>query len=183
MKKYFLLLIICLVIGVIKTNAQQKEWAIGIRLGEPAGLNVKKYFGKGNALDMTLGSSGAFYGGESRNYHYGDYDGYRKSGIALQVNYEWQKALKGVDGLQWYVGVGGMVSSRRFYYRHYYNKNNWYWDNANRVALGATGILGLEWFIPQTPISLNADLGLYMELFPATAWFNVPVGIGGRFNF
>jgi hypothetical protein len=188
MKRTILLLILCL--GLSNLYAQQKQWAVGLRLGEPAGLNVKKYIGKSNALDVTLGSSGTFYGGNNRAYRYKGYNGYRQAGIALAVNYEWQKPLKGASGLQWYIGLGGQVSSRRFYYSdsEYYTKNgniyyygNYYYET--QVALGATGIVGLEWFIPNTPISLNADLGLYMELFPATAWFNVPVGIGGRYNF
>ncbi|QHT66982.1 hypothetical protein GXP67_10140 [Rhodocytophaga rosea] len=189
-KKILVVLILGLTFGAVHTYAQSKDWAVGLRLGEPAGLNVKKYFGAGNALDVTLGSSGAFYGGTSRAYRYKGYNGYRQAGIALVANYEWQKPLKGAKGIQWYIGLGGAISSRRFYYsdREYYSKNgkvyyygDYYYEN--QLAIGATGILGLEWFIPNSPISLNADLGLYMELFPATAWFNAPVGIGGRYNF
>jgi hypothetical protein len=180
MKKLGLLFACILSLGLINAQAQQKDWAIGLRLGDPSGLSVKKYLSSGNALDISLGSAGYLYGGRYRTYR----DGYRSAGVALMVNYLWQKDISGADGLQWYIGVGGMMSSRR-YYRHGYWKHGVYYGSeySNSVSLGATGIIGLEWFIPNTPISLFGDVGLYLEAVPATFWANVPAGFGGRFNF
>ncbi len=169
-----------------RSSQSSREWAVGLRLGEPAGLNARKYFGS-NALELNLGSTGMFYSGESRRYEYRGYSGYRASGIALGVNYIWQNDISGVDGLEWYWGLGGQLSSRRFYYYNdeYFKKHgSWtvgYYET--RAALGANGLVGLEWMIPNTPVSLFSDLGLHIEIIPTSFWVNIPLGIGGRFNF
>lgn len=89
MKKIFSLFILFSIAAIVHVQAQQQEWAVGLRFGDPSGVNVKKYFGNGAAFDLTLGSSGNFYGGRSRGYR----DGYRGAGIALMGNYVWQKEV------------------------------------------------------------------------------------------
>ena len=152
-------------------RAQPKDWAVGLRLGEPTGINVKRYLGKENALDINVGSYGSIYGG--RAYRNGYY-----RGVSFMVNYLWQRDISNANGLQWYYGLGGLLTSRRYYYVS--NKRDYY---ENNIALGATGMIGLEYFIPNTPISLFADLSPYVELFPAAFFVNLPAGLGGRFNF
>jgi hypothetical protein len=189
-------LILCLILtncllasAQAQRNSSQSDrnWAVGLRLGDPAGINVRKYLGGNNALELNLGNTGLFYGGKSRSYSYGGYGGYRGSGLAVQVNYIWQNPISSVDGLEWYWGLGGQFSSRRFYYldNDYYKKYSFrtagYYES--RAALGATGVVGLEWTIPDTQVSLFTDLGLYLEIVPAPFWLNVPVGIGARYNF
>jgi hypothetical protein len=190
MKKTVLSLVLLLSLFVTaqaqrRSSGSSRNWAVGLRLGDPAGLNVRKYFGD-NALEVNLGSTGMFYGGESRAYSYKGYGGYRASGIALGVNYIGQKSLGGIEGLEWYWGLGGQLSSRRFYYYDDdFYKNGYYHAGyyQTRVALGANVLAGLEWTIPSTPISLFTDLGLHIEIVPSPFWVNVPLGVGGRFNF
>ena len=174
-KHFFLLSVVTLLFAVTAPSfAQQKDWAIGLRLGEPTGLNIKKYFGKGNALDINIGSYGGFYG--NRAYRNGFY---RNAGISIMANYLWQKDISDVDGLQWYYGLGGQLTSRRYYYV----KNNQQDYYENNVGLGATGMIGIEYFISNSPISVFADASPYIELFPAVFFINIQAGIGGRFNF
>jgi hypothetical protein len=179
MKK--LLLVFCaavLLCGVSTTSqAQQKDWAIGIRLGEPAGLNVKKYIGKSNALDINIGAYGNFYG--QRAYK----DGYWRKGAAVMVNYLWQKQIPGAKGLQWYYGLGGQVGFRKYYWWDKSRYNYEYYAEETRVSLGITGMIGLEWFIPKAPISLFVDATPYIEIVPSVFGINFQGGIGGRLNF
>ena len=169
--------LLMLIAGVSSTaQAQQKEWAIGLRLGEPSGINVKKYFGKGHALDINLGAYGTFYG--QRAYK----NGYWHKGAALMANYLWQKDIPGAKGLSWYYGLGGQLAFRKYYYWAD-NKYYTYYEEETRVSLGATGMIGIEFFIPKTPISLFADASPYIELFPDAFDLNLQGGIGGRFNF
>jgi hypothetical protein len=179
MKKIFSLFILFAAMAVAHVQAQQQDWAVGLRFGDPSGLNGKKYFGNGTAFDLTVGSSGNFYGGRSRGYR----DGYRGAGIALMGNYVWQKEVGFIelDGLEWYYGVGGQLSFRRYF--AYDRSRASYYDYQTNVAIGATGLVGLEYFIPDTPISIFGDIGIYLEIVPAPFWINLPVGIGGRFNF
>lgn len=178
MKKPFFALLFTL--GFCAAHAQQKQWAVGLRLGEPTAVNVKKYFGRSHALDMSLGGWGYVYGGRGRAYR----DGYRSGGVVLMANYLWQKPIKNAKGLQWYYGLGGQLSSTRYYEGYYNNRNRFYRDEyRNNVALGLTAPIGLEWFIPNSPVSVFADLTGYVELFPAPLWINLQGGLGGRFNF
>ena len=175
MKK--LLLVFCaavLLCSVSTTSqAQHKNWAIGLRLGEPAGLNVKKYIGKNNALDINIGAYGNFYGNR-RNWG---------KGAAIMVNYLWQKHIPDAKGLQWYYGLGGQIGFRKDYW---WDKNKYtyeYYSDETRLSLGATGMIGLEWFIPKAPISLFVDVTPYVEVVPNIFGMSFQGGIGGRFNF
>ncbi|MES2733107.1 MAG: hypothetical protein V4714_15270 [Bacteroidota bacterium] len=159
----------------IPSYAQQKSWAIGLRLGDPTGLNVKKYFGKDHALDINIGAYGGLYG-VNRSYRNGNY---RNAGFAVMINYLWQKPVGDAKGLKWYFGLGGQVTSRRYYY--YYKNNYDYYEN--NVSTGITGMIGLEYFIPKSPISVFVDASPYIELFPSAFAPNIQVGIGGRVNF
>lgn len=58
-----------------------------------------------------------------------------------------------VDGLKWFYGFGAHVGG--------ISKNN---NNNGGLMLGADAILGLEWVIPEVPISLTADLHPRLEL-------------------
>jgi hypothetical protein len=161
---------VALLCGVsITSQAQQKDWAIGLRLGEPAGLNVKKYIGKSNALDMNIGAYGNFYG--NRKGAWG-------KGVVVMVNYLWQKRIPDAQGLQWYYGLGGQIGFRKYGW-----VDKGYYMEDTRVSLGATGIIGLEWFIPNAPISLFVDATPYIEIVPSIFGINFQGGIGGRFNF
>lgn len=154
--------------------AQKQEWAAGVRFGEPTGIEIKKYLkGGSNAIDVVLGVNGYGYG-NGRKYWKDEYE-YRRS-ATLMVNYLWHKPIKGAKGLDIYYGVGGQLSSRRYYDRD---------EDEERSAfgLGVTGTLGIEWYIPSTPISISADLVPYLELVPATAWLWINGGVGIKVNF
>jgi hypothetical protein len=153
---------------------KEKNGPVGLRLGDPSGLNVKKYFGNRNAFDLNVGSYGSFYG-RDRSYKSGYYG---NTGIAMMGNFLWQKDLGNTQNLQWYYGLGGLLSLRRYYVND--TKNRIY---SSTIALGATATMGLEYFIANTPISLFGDVAAYVEIVPAPFWMHLPVGIGGRFNF
>ncbi|WP_051295866.1 hypothetical protein [Eisenibacter elegans] len=168
-----LLLVGLLALFPLATQAQSKNIAVGLRLGEPTGINVKKYLSNGNALDFVLGGNGYGYH-RGRRYWRDEYE-YRP-GLVLMVNYLWQNQISGVDGLEWYAGVGGQVGSRRYWNRR--ERREYQTGN-----LGLTGMIGIEYFIPSTPISLGLDLGPYIELTPAPAWVWFDGGFSIRVNF
>jgi len=172
MKKLLLLTFSLLMMGFGEILAQKAEWGVGVRFGEPTGINVRKYFGGGsNALDITFGYNGYGYN-EGRDYWKGEY---RRSAV-LMVNYLWMKPISGADGLEIYFGLGGQIGSRR------------YWDRdidreESTLSLGASGVIGVEYFIPSTPISAFLDLGPYLELTPNPGWLWLDAGAGIRVNF
>ena len=180
------------------------NWGIGLRLGEPAGLTVKRYLSSGNALEVNLGRSSRWgYNYDADDfYKHGDFsdrDYYRfadyKSGAstALQVRYLWQKPIRSAQGLDWYAGLGGQARFTTATYYYYYNDGSWnndewrWWNYVEErrtdVDLGLDGIIGLEYTLPNTPISLFVDVNVFVEIVDRPLVMFGQGGIGARYNF
>ncbi len=180
------------------------NWGIGLRLGEPSGLTVKRYFPGGNALEANIGRSsrwGYEYDAEDfyRHNRYSDRDYYRFAGYesgastALQVRYLWQKPIRSAEGLAWYVGLGGQARFTTVKYTYFYNDGRWdndewrWWDYVEErrtdMDLGLDGIVGLEYTLPRAPISLFADVNVFMEIVDRPLLMFGQGGIGARYNF
>ena len=87
------------------------------------------------------------------------------------------QADKSAPGLEVYYGVGGLASS----YEYYYDRDKRY---RNRLGLGVTGAIGLEYFfVPAAPLSLFIEANPYVEFAPSPFWIALIGGIGGRFVF
>lgn len=156
------------------THAQDgpKSWAVGFRVGEPLGLNLRKYFGEtqNHAFDVNVGTYGGLWG-INRKYGNGRY---KNVGLAVNANYLW---LVGQGRFRPYYGFGGQITSRRSY------PDRLNGDFERRMGIGGSGLAGVELFVRDVPGSLFADLGLYAEVLPVPFFFHVQGGIGGRFNF
>lgn len=201
---------ICLLILTLtyKANAQgDKNMGIGIRLGDPTGITFKKYMGN-RALEISFGRTHTFYGrgwynDKFNNWYNGwhkekgyaiddfQYLGYKASPpLGLQVHYIlFQKDINALNGLQWYLGVGGQFrfQSYRYDFRYKLDGNpNWIYVDGERVTnidLGVDGVIGLEYHIPNLPISVFGDMTLFMEVADNPFAFWLQGGLGGRFNF
>jgi hypothetical protein len=163
MKKYFLTALFVCFISI--AFAQDGNWGIGLRLGEPSGITLKRYMGA-NAWDLTVGSP---------TYGRG---GYAAGGLSVMFNYLWHNDFQGADGLQWYYGLGGNLHSRR--YLVYDARRARVYDT--RFALGVDGAIGLEWFIPGAPFSIYGDIVPSIEIIPNVGLYFMG-GIGGRYTF
>jgi hypothetical protein len=168
----FTLFILCTVC-FFPARAQDapKNWAIGFRIGEPLGVNLRKYFGENHAIDINAGAYGGLWG---VNRKYGPTGRYQNAGLSLNANYLW---LVGQGRFRPYYGFGGQVTSRR----NYPDRLNGYYEK--RLGLGGSGLAGVEYFLASSPASLFADVGLYAELLPVPFFFHVQGGVGARFNF
>jgi len=176
MRKSTLLLTLVLLGWLIVPNrarAQYNNWSVGFRLGEPAGINIRKYFGSNHAFDLNVGTYGGLYGNR-RKYR----DGlYRSVGLSIQGHYLWHKALTSSESLRGYYGFGGQANTRRYYA----NRLNGQYESA--LSLGGSGIGGLELFPANKPYSFFLETGLYVELLQAPFFLNVNSGLGIRYNF
>src|SRR5687767_6957729 len=108
--------------------AQDKNFGVGVKLGDPLGLSLKKYNGN-KAFELIIGRS-YYYGGDNyynyyyknnnkfnNGYYYGGYDK-RSTPIAIQLHYLIHKDISSLDGLQWYFGFGAQFRYARFTYRY-----------------------------------------------------------------
>lgn len=173
MKKLFLSTLLAVVVfSTLSTTAiaQYNNWSIGFRLGEPSGINVRKYFGTNHAFDLNIGTYGGLYGTQ-RNYRNGEY---RTVGLSIQGHYLWHAALTKSESIRGYYGFGGQINTRKFY-------------NAggvqSQLSLGGSGIAGLEFFPVGKPYSFFLETGAYVELLQSPFFLSLNTGLGLRYNF
>lgn len=112
-------------------DAQNYRTGIGGRFGLFNGLTVKHFTKNDKALEGILA--------------------FRWSGWEITGLYEHQRPLKGVNNLDWFVGIGGHVGfwNRGYYYKHYYENNH--------SAFGLDLIGGLEYTFDEIPINIGLD--------------------------
>jgi len=191
----FTIIILAILLAGTTAFAQKKvgnahnEWGIGIRLGDPSGITVKKYFGA-NSLEFSLGRSHTWYNDNYYDdyYHdyYDNYDYYDRDSdpIGFQCHYLFQKPInrignESVGGLDWYYGIGGQLITQS--YTIYYNDGDH--EKFTDFDLGADGVIGLEYRFRNSPISMFVDLTLMIEIYDDPFYFWTNGGIGVRYNF
>jgi hypothetical protein len=180
----------------------QNNWGLGIRLGDPSGITLKKYSAN-NAFELSVGRTHWWYGPrwydrrfydwyEDQKFGYKDfqYVGYRASvPVGVQLHYLFRKGLNDAPGLEWYYGFGGQLRYQTFRYDYRYKWDgspDWIYADGGRVTdldLGADGVIGLEYRFKDAPISIFADATLFMEIVDNPFLFWLQGGLGARYNF
>lgn len=168
-----------------------KNFSLGLRFGDPAGLTFKKYSGS-TAWEVNLGRSYRWgYRYNDRFYHYerfGDRKLYDYKGhdagptTALQVHWLKHKDISGAKNLQFYYGLGPQARFTNVYYRYKFDGRDYY-ERFTDIDLGIDGVLGLEYTIPGAPLSIFLDANVFVEVFDAPGWFQGQSGLGIRYNF
>jgi len=147
MRKVFVLFVSLLIVSI--GFSQNHQMSIGVKGGNAAGgrlgggLNFKTFIGGNNALEFTVGGG---------NNH-----------LRGSVMYEWQNSTGIVDGLDWYIGVGGAVGTWNSSYIHPNGK----WTYNQGLYLGAVAAIGLDWNLDPLigiPIDLAIDMGPYIGI-------------------
>ena len=175
MKKPLLLML--LIISSITIKAQEKGWAVGAKIGDPAGLTIRKYLNNDkNVIEVNVGVYGALWGLRG-NYKSGSFDG---AGLSFSGTYLWHNEMS--SRLKNYYGFGVQFTSRSYYENKVLNGVP-YKDQTPATGLGGLGQAGLEYFLPSSPISIFGEIGAYVELIPAVFYFHPQGGLGARLNF
>lgn len=154
-------------------SAQYNNWSVGFRIGEPSGINVRKYFGTNHAFDLNIGTYGGLYG-TKRSYRSGDY---KSVGLTIQGHFLWHTALTKSESLRAYYGFGGQINNRKYYPP----RLNGEYENA--LSLGGSGVAGLEFFPASKPYSIFVEAGGYVEVLQAPFFLSLNSGLGLRYNF
>ena len=192
-----------------KRSAQSEDgsWGIGIRLGDPSGITLKKYLHDGKALELSIGRThffqndkyyddefGDWYSEQKYNYKKFDYVGFQSSTpIGIQLHYLSHKSLldDDFDGLTWYWGLGAQARFQSFTYSYRYKLYNdkeedWYYSTAEtetNIDVGVDGCIGLEFTLPDVPVAIFLDATILMEIIDAPFMFWTQGGLGARYNF
>ena len=181
-------------------SSYNRNWGIGLRAGDPAGITVKKYNG-GKAWELNIGTT-YYWGGYTYRdafYKYDSYEHYRnvtihsyniRRALGIQLHHLWQKDLNidGLSGLQWYYGLGGQIKSIAVDYRFRYEdlsgrRYDDVYDTAHYINLGVDGIIGLEYTFENVPLSIFTDINLFVEIYRNPFNIHPQGGLGIRYNF
>jgi hypothetical protein len=171
--KKIIFTIIFAVSVVFVSNAQEQKWAVGARLGEPSGLNIRKYFDE-NAFEINVGTYGGLWG-QNRGYRKGHY---QTVGLAVNANYLWHNNLFGKENSKYYYGFGAQFNNRK-----YFPTDQKQAQGVATLSIGGDALAGLEFFLKDSPLSIFLEAGLYVEVLPSPIFMHVQSGTGLRFNF
>jgi hypothetical protein len=142
------------------SKAQDYNTALGLKFGGyENGISIKHFTNSDVALEGILG--------------------FRQKGVVITGL--WQKHLPAfnVDQLKFYYGFGAHIGSVGRY-RRFNGDNEDY--SSNKLLLGADGVLGLEYVLPNAPIGISLDLNPRLELINGT-FFDLAPGLGIKYTF
>lgn len=152
----------------------ENNWAVGLKIGEPLGLNIRKYFSYGDRVfDVNIGSYGFLYGRE-RNYRKDQI--YNEAGVMVQGIYQFHRSLGKSDKLHAYYGFGGQINSRNRAPKLGER------DAFRVISLGPAINSGLEFSIPENDMAVFIDAGGYLEIAPKPFFLAPNINIGLRIN-
>jgi hypothetical protein len=175
MKKLFLSIL--LIISSLTAFSQEKNWAIGVKVGDPSGLTVRHYLGNDkNLVEVNVGIYGGIWGLRSA-YKDGAFDG---AGFSFSGLYLWHGEM--TSQMKYYYGFGAQFTSRSYYVPKTVNGLP-YRDENPITGIGGLGQAGVEYFLKSSPISIFGEVGAYVELVPAVFYFHPQGGAGVRLNF
>lgn len=180
MKKQLVLISLFLVTSVTAFSQYDDNWALGLRVGEPLGINVRKYFAFGErAFDVNIGTYGFLYGRE-RNYGRGQNKGrYLDSGLMVQGIYSWIWSPGSGDLLHFSYGFGGQINNRNHYLDNLQGQRE---DKVKKLSLGPTAVAGIEVNLPNNDLAIFLDGGGYLEALPTPFFGNWQISGGVRLN-
>ena len=198
--------------SIAQKGGTPKSWSIGLRLGDPSGLTIKKHFGDNKAFEFNVGRTNTFgnygrYDTRFRNYYnekyyYPNYnDGWKDDknywrygngyygsnytfrAYAFQFHYIIHKEIKSVSGLRWYFGFGPQVKLLHYSF-DYFNGNGLLQNDSYISAnIGVDALIGIEYTFASVPLTVFTDGGLYMEVAREPFYLQGLIGVGIRYNF
>ncbi|HTD40006.1 MAG TPA: hypothetical protein VK671_05260 [Mucilaginibacter sp.] len=138
------------------------QFALGLKFGGYENGISGKYF-----LDNTTSLEGLI--------------GFRSHGLVFTGLYELNVQAFNTEGLRFYYGFGAHVGAVGAGVYKRFGGNNEYF-NSSQVLLGADGVVGLEYVIPNSPIAISLDLNPRLEL-AGGPFVDLAPGLGIKYTF
>lgn len=158
MKRYNILLFLLLSFIFAAPAYSRNDFGVGMIVGSPTGLSLKKWFGN-NAIDAAAGwSSDAF------NIH---------------VDYLFHNSsLTNKSNVPIHFGVGGRLRFEDKDDNHGHHDD----DNDGDTRLGLRIPLGINYLFAKHPFDIFAEIAPVLDIVPETD-FSLDAGVGVRFYF
>ncbi|WP_428328745.1 hypothetical protein [Mucilaginibacter sp.] len=145
-----------------RSSAQSYQTAVGLKFGGyENGISAKFFTTSDVAIEGILG--------------------FRSHGAVLTGLYEIHQEAFGVKELKFYYGAGAHIGSEGSGVYKRFNGDDYVYNNSH-ILLGADGVLGLEYLIPQSPIAVSLDLNPRVELATGP-FFDIAPGLGIKYAF
>lgn len=158
-----LLFVLSALVAIQCSQAQQRNFGIGLILGEPTGISAKLWTSSENAFDFGLGWSmdGDRMGRYNNNYYYND-----GSRVHFHMDYLWHafNVIHSAEQFPLYYGIGGSLNSGSGY--------------ASSVAI--RGVFGISWLPRDTPIDVFLELVPTLRLTNSSGLY-IGAGLGARY--
>ncbi|BDD02684.1 hypothetical protein [Aureibacter tunicatorum] len=206
-----LLLILFIVIS-FKGVSQNKNISLGMRFIDPTGISIKKYLTETSAFEFNIGRTNfkddemkdgfndwnkeihkSYYTEkylDNKKVHDFKYVGVENSiPLSFQLHYLLSKKISASEDLFWYYGGGLQARYKTYQFKYYYRKDKHYsWqpiksDKIKDFDMGIDIATGLEYTFSEAPISMFADVIIYMEIIDDSFATNLQGGVGARYNF
>ena len=102
-------------------------------------------------------------------------------GLVITGLYELNVKAFNVEGFRFYYGFGAHLGAvGAGYYKRFNGDDQLY--TGNKILLGADGVIGLEYVIPNSPIAVSLDLNPRLELATGP-FFDIAPGLGVKYCF
>jgi hypothetical protein len=151
-----------LLFSVQKSYTQDRNFGLGIILGEPTGVSAKLWTSSTTAFDFGLGwSLGGDRLGRGDIYYSG-------SRVHFHMDYLWHSfdAIHSTERFPLYYGIGGRINSGAGY----------------DAAFAVRGVFGIAWMPRQTPVDVFLELVPSLQ-FTSSSNFAIDAGLGARYYF
>ena len=159
----YALIAFCLFFVVQASVAQDRDFGLGVIIGEPTGISAKLWTSPVNAFDFGLGWS---YGGDRIGNYNGSYNGGDRT--HFHMDYLWHSfdAIRSTERFPLYYGIGGRINSGAGY----------------NSSLAIRGVFGIEWMPRSTPVDIFLEVAPSLELTSSTG-FGMDGAFGARYYF
>jgi hypothetical protein len=143
--------------------AQERNFGLGVILGEPTGISAKLWVSSISAFDFGLGWS---FGGDRISDYNGGYNGKSRVHFHMDYLWHWFDAIHSSEQIPLYTGVGGRINAGAGY----------------KSSTAVRGVFGIAWLPRRTPIDIFLELVPSLQVVPSTS-FGIDAGLGARFFF
>lgn len=165
-QKIAALTIACITVACTTASALPRDgYGIGVMVGEPTGLSLKKWVSEDQAIDAGIGWSFSEY--HAFHFHM-DY---------LFHHFDLLKDEGRRDKLPLYIGIGGRIKLKD--HDHHNDRHN---DHHDETTFGVRVPLGITYLFADVPVDIFAEIVPTIDFAPDTD-FDLGVAVGARYYF
>jgi len=196
--KQYMKKLVFLLLFLLPLVSFSQEHSIGLRLGEPLSITYKTFLDDNISLEGMIGSAGS----NSAMYYRTAFDRNRPTptsvynghstynGFSLNVRSAYHEDITAefdiTEGtLVAYGGLGIQLRSIRvdYLYSTLGTPVSALAETRTNIDLGPEAFVGSEYYFQDLPISVFAEVGLFMELIDRAGHLKLQGGIGVRYMF